>query len=89
MQIRLLCLAAAALTGCATAPTPLATEKISVAVSVACVEKAPAEPELIADKVWSETTDEYLRQRALRIDRARLLAYAKQQEAAIASCVKK
>lgn len=90
MQIRLLCLAAAvAVTGCASGPEPLRTEKVEVPVSTPCVDAVPARPDLIAEKVWAQTTSEFDRQRALRVDRERLVAHVTKLEATLTACVKK
>lgn len=88
MQVRMLCIAVAALTGCA-APAPMETVKVEVPVSVACVDVVPPPPELTADKVWAATKNEWERQRALRVDRERLLSHVNKLNAILSACAGK
>jgi hypothetical protein len=65
------------------------TVKVEVPVSVACVDVVPPPPELTAEKVWASTKNEWERQRALRVDRARLLAHVNALNALLSACAGK
>ena len=70
----------AALAGCAT------TRTVQVPVPVPCITFVPERPELMAERVWAETTDVWARARALLVDRLRLLSHAERLEATLAAC---
>lgn len=93
MQERL-CIAAAAvvaLAGCATDGGIVSRpQEANVGVATTCVETVPAAPALLADAEWAKTPpDEFERQKALRIDRARLLQHNTELRATLKACAVK
>ena len=92
MPKRVLCAAlAAALTACATpavkAPPAVVTVDMPVAVPCISKDKIPVRPALLAESAWAASSNEWERQRALRVDRDRLLAYAAALESTLRACV--
>jgi hypothetical protein len=59
-----------------------------VLVPVPCVNEIPERPPLLAESAWEvRPADEYLRVRALRVDRMRLLVHVTRLEAVLAGCM--
>lgn len=77
-----------ALVGCATTPIPLAPSVVTakVAVTTSCVSEIPKRPELIAEQTWATSQNEWERERALRVDRERLLSHVDKLEATLTAC---
>lgn len=80
---------AAALSGCATTSAPTRIERVEVPVAVACFERLPARPDLLAERAWQiDPPDEYLRIRSLIVDRIRLATHIERLEAVLLGCIK-